>query len=243
MKKIIFICLLCLIFCGCTVNYNIVIDDKKNISEAIVINYSKSKLIGYDMSLEEFAKNRNEAYKQILNEYGFKSEYNIENNILTFNLKRENSSLKKINEMYEFQKIYNLISIIENEDGYTLKTDGDYNGIDLFKSDEEYGSTFNLDNLVINIQFYNKIIKSNADSCDENTNTCTWKYDSKTTEKTIEVELSNEVLEQFVDKRNMENDDNINSNIVIIVIILSLFIIIAIISWIVIIIYKRRNQI
>ncbi len=240
MKKNIITCLCCLLFCGCTINYNIIIDENKKMNEEVVINFDGSEISNLDMSLEQFAENRKEATKQQLEKYGFTSSYEIKNNILTYNLKRKDNDINKINSMYEFQQMYNSIFTEKVNGLYKIYTIGTYNGAPLFDKSDSFDAIFNADSLNINIQFYNEIISSNADYCDNETNTCTWKYDKNTKEKTIEVNLSDNVLEQFKGKNKINKNNKNNIDTILLIIIPFLFIL-------VIILYalnlnKKRNK-
>lgn len=247
MKKILFISLVCFLFCGCTVNYNMVVDSEKNISEDIVITYNENKLKGHNITIEEFAKNRDQVYKDRLKSYGYKIDYSINGNILTYSLKKEKSSFESINNVQEFQHMYNSIEVYNENNKTRIETFGDYTGESLFNIDNLYYKAFEIDDLIVNIQFHNKIIDSNADSFDEKTNTCTWKFNKKTTyEKSIKVELSDEILEQFknIEKEEIKKEKkSINQYLVLFIIILFIVIAITFIIIYVLITNKNKNKI
>lgn len=234
--KLIAVLLLINLCCGCTVNYNIIMKEDHTIDENVVFTQDNSELEGTEYTIEESINSKIESYQDDLKKANFKVSTDFNSDKAVVSLDRKNSLISSFTKLSYFQKMFNLAEIEEKDGKYSFKTTGVYNQAGLFYDLSGITDDGYIDDLNINIQFYNKVISCNGDSFNEYTNTCTWNINKDTTEKSIEFVLSDEVVEGIIPKEKFKFSDN--QLIIILIIIIGFAVIIT-----VVILNKKRNNI
>jgi len=195
MKKIIYIMIICLLSTGCTVEYNLNVDDK-NIKEDITIQVQDSSTLDTEM-YNQLTNPKNKVY---LNEYEYyKMNYTEgENNIIShFTYKHD---LEKYNQATVLDLCYSNRNIEVTEDKIIISTKGSF-----ACAFTEFGE--NITNAKINITTNLKVIENNADEIYDNT--YTWNInESNYTNKPITIVMEKTTGEKL---KNVVKQIEVNS--------------------------------
>lgn len=181
-KNIILLSLITSIFLlsGCTVESNIIIKNDGSVFQdgTVVVNKKIDK------------KNQNEVKNKIISEYKrLDKNLNVSfKNNITVSVNNEKNSLKEFFDNSNINLLYDDYEIVENNETLIFYTVGYPIYYDLLYMQEdtklEYYKEL-VDKIIINIQFENKVISSNADIIDEDKNIYTWVLDKSNLDKTI----------------------------------------------------------
>lgn len=225
MKKILFILLLfsTAFFAGCSASYDLIVDTDGSVKESFYGIAENEQILKYNDTIDTFLDSKIYSYENmdLYKPYIFSKKINKDSSYVK--LERKYDSLESYIEIsplldYLFEKVMFL-----DENGViTFVTTGNFYYENIYPENPP-DTSFYIDEIEINIIFYNKVISSNADNYDENTNKYTWIINEKTQQKGIEFKLSNEVRYDVVVKQFFK--DNMMIFIVIGVIILAVSII------------------
>lgn len=233
MKKIVLLCFTLLALTGCSATYNVTID-KNSVTENVIAisnddsEYSKIKnWNGFPLPLY---------YDQELsNPFGDKREkesgvkyYNVENNETEKTTKANASfSLDEFSRSSLVRGCFKYFNVIKDGNIVTFST-----SVGLI-------CTFSNFNVVVDTDY--KVLNSNADNVNSETNTYTWNYSSDTNKSVyLEVDLSKKYNEKETSNSNNETDITMSkqNKIAIIVILVS-----ALLSFVVgILIYLKKKS-
>ena len=179
MKKILFLISI-IMLTGCSVVYELNIDNKNSYNERI--NFTES-----NNYLKKYGENTSETISNIIDFY-FSGNEEIEPVIVldTKNIKGKKSGEYTgftLNQTFSNQKIYQeslffnyyfeTSKITNAKDTYTIYGNK-FNYDNVKKLTTSYKYTFDVDNIVIKIQSYYDVIDSNATKIDKKTNTYYW---------------------------------------------------------------------
>lgn len=218
MKKIsLFVMfILAFIFSGCSVQYNLVVDNHHKISEEVVLLDSNDNILKYSSNISKFLNEMSSNF----------SNYNVSKIVgkdeSGFRLNNQYSDFKSFKKSKFFANSFENLLISDDNDYYSVETTGEYYRNNIFTVPLESTFFYNVDDVVVNIKFYNKVISSNADKFDNATNTYTWILNKDERFEKINFELSKSVRYDIMFK------DVFNRNKFLILIILGIFIILGI---------------
>lgn len=195
LKKKLLILVFCLfIFSGCTVKYDLVIDNKKRVSENITLLESNDNILKYSSSVDDFLEKNSENFE----------DYSIKNLIgkteSGYNLRKDYSSLYTYKTSSFYKLAFDDATIDDTTKGLNFNTAGEYHRNNIFTVPLESVFKYSVDEVIVNIQFYNEVISSNADNIDKSTNTYTWLIKKEDTAKQIQFSLSDKVRKDIMIK-------------------------------------------
>lgn len=198
-KRVIFLIILCVLFTGCTVDYNVIVTSDKKVIEDVKVSKLISKIKEEGYNVEDIKNAQENSYKSFLNKHNIDYKFLITSDELQGVFSRKSSNFSSIEKLPYFQQLYNNIKIKKDKNQYSFKTEGIYNGSELFDI-TDFTEVPLLSELRVNIQFHNVVINSNADKYDSKTNTYTWVFNRETKNKTIEFNLSNKKRYDIISK-------------------------------------------
>lgn len=218
------------IFTGCDVEYNLVIDNHKRVTEEIIVLEDNSYILKNADNIDHFLYQRE-------NEYFNETDYSYERLYLD-----EKSGLNVTNSYksiddYVAGKTYTRLfekAYIESDDKfYSFKTFGEYYRNSVFSTPLEAVYRYNIDKIKVNIQFYNVVDGHNADKVDEEKNIYTWYLESDNLNEQIEFTLSDDVRYDIMLKAEFSENK---------ILIISVVLIIAILTFVLIKLKEIRKQ-
>lgn len=182
--KIIFILLFVLFFTGCNVDYNVLVDDKKQVQESIRFVNSNDNILVNNEDVDLYLTTQIDAYKKIplFKNYRFSKKIGKTFSYVTSN--RRFSSLEEYRNSPVFNHLFEYAEVTNENGIVTFKTTGKYYYENAF-SDNYDDPLFFINSITIKMKFYNNIIDSNADMVDKKNNVLIWNINSNNTEKTI----------------------------------------------------------
>lgn len=148
---------------------------------------NNSNILKYSSSIESFLYEREQSFL----EYDVKRIYDKDTSGLKLrtNYDSIDEYIKSKLYNYSFETAY----IVDDKDFYQFQTQGEYYRNNIFSNSIESTFKYNIDEVNINIKFYNVVIDSNADFVDEKSNIYTWKLDRSNINEIISFQLSNKV--------------------------------------------------
>lgn len=197
MKKfMLFIGLLFSVFCfsGCTVKYNLLIDSKKRVTENVSLLDFNDNFLKYSPSVKDF-----------LNTYSKNFEGYSVKNVITksesgYNLTKKYPSIEAYKKSKFFQNAFEDAIIEDTDDVYKFNTSGEYYRNNIFTVPLESVFRYSIDEVEVNIKFYNEVLTHNADKVDKSNNTYTWIIKKEDSFKSIEFNLSDKVRNDLMIK-------------------------------------------
>ncbi|MDO5569134.1 MAG: hypothetical protein Q4G04_03385 [bacterium] len=217
MKKQIFGCLMVL-FCltGCTVNYNIVIDDKYNVTENIQIFDSTVDEINVDRLLDEYLVFENESYASERDFYVYKNEIEkIVDNGVNIILNRKLGNFSYYN-YYDLLLYFDNNTLVEEYDTTYLLYFGKINYDKIMAISTRLGSAEVDINVNIEIPF--KVYENNADKVEGNI--YTWNINNNNyKDKFIKVVLEKVKIEEENSVIKLKGETSVNILFVILTVI------------------------
>ncbi len=177
MKRYLLIISIIFLMTGCSIDYKGTVYSKNRITENIKINFNNDEL-GNNKSL--IKKNLKQEVKKLQNNsdlkgYKIKSKYNKKGSSITF--LNNYSSLTNFSNSNFWETLFENITVIENKEYNLFQTTGEYfyyNIYGMVSEGEQHPEESDVSNVIITMQFANKIIEHNADKINEKNNTFTW---------------------------------------------------------------------
>ncbi len=204
LKNVKLFCLLILIFIfsGCTVKYDLVIDNKKHVSESVTLLEPNDNLLKYAPSVEDFLDKNSKSFGD------YKVKKIISKLDSGYKLNQNYSSLYSYKKGTFFKFAFDDAVIDETDSGLNFNTSGEYHRNKIFTVPLESVFKYSIDEVIVNIQFYNEILTTNSDSCNKSTNTCTWIIKKDDIAKQIKFSLSDKVrndimIKDFINKNKL----------------------------------------
>lgn len=197
------------LFCGCTVDYNIIFKKNHRMDETVIIKETGTYIKNSGFTISEVVNSKIESYSSDININGFTVENKSDDNNIIIVLKSKNKSVGKLEKFMYFGSMFNGVDEKREGSNYSFKTNGKYDQSGLFYDPAGIADEGFVDQININIQFQNKVISHNADKVDQDKNIYTWVLTRKTIEKTIEFELSDQ-LNEYVTKEVLKEKEEKN---------------------------------
>ena len=234
LKTIIFMLCMMIFFTGCDVEYNLVIDNNKQVSEEVILLEDNTNMLKYADNVDQFLYQRE---RENFTDTNYKLERIYLDNQSGLKIKNTYKSLDE----YINSRIYNRLfetAYIENDSKfYSFNTAGQYYRNNVFSTPLESTYRYKIDKIIVNIQFYNIVDAHNADKVDETNNIYTWYLESDNLNEMIKFTLSDKVRNDLVFKKNWNNHKVLIISVISIIVIL-VFVIIKFKN-----IYKQNNKI
>lgn len=190
LKKFIFLILFTIVFTGCDVEYNLTIDNKKRVIEEVTFLEDNNNILKYASNVDEFLYNR-EQENFINTNYKYERVYNDEQSGL--NVKNSYSNIEQYVNSKIYTRLFESANIVNDKKFYSFSTFGDYYRNAVFSTPLEAVYRYNIDQIKVNIKFYNVVNSHNADEVDEKNNIYTWYLKSSDLTRKIEFNLSDKV--------------------------------------------------
>lgn len=203
--KMFIVSIIVLLLTGCTADYNIIMTSNKKIVENVKISKIITEIKNEGFDPEELKQTQENSYKSYLKLNNYKYNFNVKKEKLEGYFTKKSNSIKSIEKLSYFQEIYNNIEVQTENNCYSVKTSGIYNGLKLFSDVDGISEDPLLTELKINIQFHNKVIEANTDYYNKKTNTYTWVFNENTVNKNIEFKLSNKKRYDIIFKYIINN--------------------------------------
>lgn len=191
-KKLILLLLLSTVFLtGCSVDYELVVNSKKQVKEVGSFSELVSEIQKYDLSAKQFLKNKKETYQSV---------EEFDQYLVSTKASKEKANMRLVRWYQDFDKylaspifsmLYEKGAITQNNQEFMFTTTGDFYYSNLY-STEEFDMEMPMGDVNIKIRFHNKVTASNADLVDEKLNTYIWKINKDTKNKPISFTLGNE---------------------------------------------------
>lgn len=172
-KLILLVTMSFMFLTGCTIKYDLVIDSNLKVKETISIKEDNSILNVNNKNLEAvpkmfFAQYKSmEDYKsyELIDEIHTDNETGaiIESKFSTFEQYKKSMPYAFLFSKVTVTEAYNYVSVAYTDFNHGFFT----NAIDPNKGD--------VNDIEVNIRFHNKVTEHNAESCNDVTNTCTWR--------------------------------------------------------------------
>ena len=191
MRKII-ILLIILFLTGCDVKYNLVINNKQEVSEKIYVYVDKTTIDESNMSIDEYLDYYSNLYLENEGYKDFKITTKKNDNSGYFIIKNNYNSLNDYISSYSFKNMFNTATI-ETIGKYTTFKTTVNSYLENLKNDELVNDKMKNYNYTIKIKFYNEIVNNNADEVDEKNNVYTWYVNKDTTKEYIEFKIGPKV--------------------------------------------------
>ncbi len=243
--NILLLTILLIFLSGCSMEYNIVINDNMQIEETIYILEDNDVISIYSPNINQYVNNMiQQQYdnKIISNEYSV--EYisvNSKSGVIATRLYDKFSNFSDSTKLKD--NIYKIVTMTINENMVYLNFDSIEDTYELFL-DNELEEAF-LDSLILKIKIPYEVISNNADEVNKETNTYIWNYDKFTIDKDVELvfDKDNKFNFNILDKVINMYNDNININWLIIIIGIVIISCLIFIFKFIIIISRRNNKI
>lgn len=238
MKKIISLIIPILFFTGCTINYDIYVNSDHTVNESISISDSISTLEQSGYKIDDIVTSKIQSYSDEIRENDYSINQQKNDDDITVTLSSKNKAIEKLLKMSYFERMFNGADITDDTDKYTFRTNGLYNQSGLFYDLSGVVDEGFVEKININITFADKVIETNADSFNEETNTYTWSIDANTKDKDINFSLkqSNNKNHKKVSSDDKFNKLLITGSIIVIILISFGYFVIMILN-------KKRNKI
>ncbi len=186
MKKIFFICLIFILFCGCTAEVDMVVTTNQKVEEKIKIAIAQHHILAYS-SLNEFKQN----YRNILDGYDKNYSLNVysKGDTITSIVKNKD----QIDSLgVEGMSILLFQKIEKKERSYVLKFSDQVKDLLQPNLEMEIEEEELLKEIKIHIQFHNVIENANSDSYNSKSNTYTWIMNKDNLDRNIEFTIAKE---------------------------------------------------
>lgn len=190
LKKIVILVLFTIIFTGCDIEYNLTIDNKKRVIEEVTFLEDNNNMLKYAGSIDEFLYER-EQENFVGTDYKYERIYNDDQSGL--NVKNSYDSIEQYVNSKIYTRLFEKANIIDDKKFYSFSTFGDYYRNSVFSTPLEAVYRYNIDQIKVNIKFYNVVNSHNADVVDEKNNVYTWYLKSSDLTRKIEFNLSDKV--------------------------------------------------
>ncbi len=194
MKRKLLLLFIVFVFSGCTVQYDLVIDEKKQVTENVTLLEGNENLLKYASSVDDFLSKNSGSF----------GDYKVKNIVgkqeSGYKLSQKYSTLFAYRKGSFFKFAFDDAVIEDNGKSFNFNTAGEYHRNNIFTVPLESVFKYSIDEVVVNIQFYNEILSTNSDSCNNSTNTCTWIIKKDDVAKQIQFSLSDKVRKDIMAK-------------------------------------------
>ena len=164
MKKIVILVLSLFLITGCSVQYNVVIDDKTVTETALIFENNDFYSTYYKSSKTNVLNMLVDDYKDILKENSY--DYQIIKDGPFVEVKKEYDNVETyLNQSILFNDYFDKITYSKENNKIKIETEG------FHPNDQEDPSRFNISSLDIAIKCSYQVTNSNASKVDEKTNT------------------------------------------------------------------------
>lgn len=189
--KLLFLLLIPLMITGCSVDYNVLVDENKKVVETVKFIGVNEQISNNNESLDMYLNEQITTYKQIdlFSHYIFTKHVGKMASYVM--MQKSYESLKEYSNSTVFRNIFEGAEVIKKEDYTSFNTTGKYYYNNLYGG-EGTEPDFYINDLTIKIKFYNKVVDSNADKVDERNNTLEWDITPENIEKYIYFKVSND---------------------------------------------------
>ena len=194
--KMLLSCLFIFLYCGCSINYNLTVTNNKKIIENAIVIDSNDTILKYNNSVLDFLTNQQSGIKEI----GYDVDIingNVESGLIITN--KDDNFNSYINSEY-FKKLFEKANTTYNNGLFTFETSGEYYRNDVFSVDLSKHFLYNLDEINVNIKFYNVVESHNADKVDEANNIYTWVLKKDDSYRNISFKLQDKIRYDVMSK-------------------------------------------
>lgn len=177
--KLVFLTICLFSLCGCTIQYDITMDEKLGMKESMAISETREFYNDYLFSTpKEVSEMVLSVYQKELD--GLNYQYSIEANGNATLTNHYNSYLTYINDNRIFNQFFENILSKENENIITIYNEGEF-----YSYTEGNPNFFQVEEININIKLPFKVLESNADKIDKKNNIYTWTITKETENKSF----------------------------------------------------------
>lgn len=177
--KLLFLCLSIFLLCGCTIQYDITIDENLGMDESMLISETPEFYQNYLFSTpKEVSEMVISVYKEELDTLNY--SYSITDTGKTTMTNHYSSYLNYINQNRIFNQFFEKILANENDNVITVYNEGEF-----YPYTEGNPNYFQVDKIDINVKLPFKVLESNADKVDKNNNIYTWTITKETENKSF----------------------------------------------------------
>ena len=224
--KMLLSCLFIFLYCGCSINYNLTVTNNKKIIENAIVIDSNDTILKYNNSVLDFLTNQQSGIKEIgydvdiingdvesgliiTNKYdNFNSYINSDSssntadgfNIAAYDVVLDVASNNVVNVTENIKKLFEKANTTYNNGLFTFETSGEYYRNDVFSVDLSKHFLYNLDEINVNIKFYNVVESHNADKVDEANNIYTWVLKKDDSYRNISFKLQDKIRYDVMSK-------------------------------------------
>ncbi len=194
MKKIKLALLLFLLFIvtGCSVDYNLIVTSNHKIRENVKLFVRNDQISKKTTNLKKYFKDQIASYENIGSYKKYKFDYKIGDEVSYVKLDAWHSSFGEYKKSIIYNNLFEDVFIFEEDDKITFKTVGKYFYSDVYADLESPDPDYYMGDINVKIRLHNKIIDSNADNYDEDTNTLEWTITDKDQTRSIFFEIGPE---------------------------------------------------
>lgn len=188
--KFMVVCFFTLLLSGCTSTYNMTINADKSVDEELVINIPSSDIESKGLTTKEYFDGIISKYKEFISHEKYDYSYTADSKNTTFIISKKYDSLSDYSDSLIYKKLFEKLMLVDNSNGVTIKTYGNYYYDDIFKNiNNSYD--FPLDNIKVNIQTFLGVNESNADSFNSSISLYKWNLDKSSNSRYISINLNN----------------------------------------------------
>jgi len=217
MKKIISMLFLIILLSGCSVDYQLEINEDFTLEENLYLVESKVKLLEYGDNVTSVINEMVNFYtneenniepKVEIENLEFDRNYTREENI-KYNFNKSFKSLNEYNNSLFFRYYFKDTNVISDSETYTIFA-SNFNFDNVNKLTNDYKYKFNVDKIYITIKLPFEVLESNAIKVDKETNTYYWSIEKDNYDRNqliIRFSKNNKVL-----NNNYENNSNVFEN-------------------------------
>lgn len=190
LMKFMIVCFLTLFLSGCTSTYNMAINADKSVNEELIINIPSSDIKSKGLTTKEYFDGIISKYKEFISHEKYDYSYTADSKNTIFVINKKYDSISDYSNSLIYKKLFEKLMLVDNSNGITIKTYGNYYYDDIFKNiNNSYD--FPLDNININIQTFLGVNESNADSFNSSISLYKWHLDKTSNPRYISINLNN----------------------------------------------------
>ena len=191
-----FIVFLLLFISGCSIKYDVSIDEKMKVSESIRLQESNSAFINNGTNSDIYINVNVDSYLNDKNYSNYKITKFFEDDYSGINASASYDDFKEFTKNNKIKKtLFGLIELYE-KDGHGFFSATDYRGEVFFNVDEK---EFINERVEFTLSLPFEVINNNADSVDVSTGKYTWFFDKDINDKEVNIEFN---LKKVVVKEN-----------------------------------------
>lgn len=173
MKKKFLILFTALFLTGCSVDYNLVITDKRIVKENFEVTVNNSKMTENYSSVDEYLDYFSNMYKEMPGNEKYTIKTKKGTSFSSFIVSNQYANLNDYVESRSFNSMFDDAAITDVGSYVTFKTTKNVY-LEMLNADYIIDENYYYDEFKINIKFYNNVVDHNADSVDASNNVYTW---------------------------------------------------------------------